>query len=124
MEKEINVEMQDGYLEVSLKGNIEFADYVGLMQSVGANKDLPKKIRVLGIDNGININFSPSDTLKLSEVREQTVQRFDDVRHAYVVDDPNNTALAVLTSSEMQSQHYQVKIFSSKAKALDWLLEL
>ena len=123
MEKEIKVEMHDAYLEVSLKGNIDFSDYVGLMQSVGANKDLPKKIRVLGIDNGINIKFLPSDTIKISEVREQIIRRFDDVRHAYVVDNPQTTALAVLSSSEMQSAHYQVKIFSSKAKALDWLLE-
>ena len=122
MEKEIKVEMKENYLEVSLKGDIEFSDYVGLMQSVGANKDLPKKIRVLGIDNGINIQFSPSDSIKLSEVREQTVKRFDDVRHAYVVENPENTALAVLSTSEMQSSHYQVKIFSSKASALEWLL--
>jgi len=123
MDKDIKVEMKEHYLEVSLKGDIEFSDYFELLQGVGTQKDLPKKLRVLGIDNGLNIKFSPSDTLKLADVRKQTIEQFEDVKHAYVVDDPMNTALAVLTTSETQSPNYSVKIFSSKKAALDWLLE-
>lgn len=123
MEKDIRVEMKDNYLEVSLKGDIEFSDYVQLMQGVGASKkDLPTKLRVLGIDKGLTVKFSPSDTVKLSEIRKQAIEQFEDVRHAYVVADPKNTALAVLTTSVTQSPNYLVKIFSSKKAALEWLL--
>jgi hypothetical protein len=122
MGNEITTIFKEGYLEVSLKGDIYFKDYAQLMQSVGQQTTLPKHLRVLGIDNGIQMKFEPEDTLLLAKVREGTIKKFDSVRHAYVVTDPKKTALAVLTSSSTKGDNYQVKIFSSKAEAKEWLL--
>jgi len=55
--------------------------------------------------------------------RKQAIKNFRTVRHAYVVDNPENTALAVLTTSAIEDPNYAVKIFSKKENALAWLLE-
>jgi hypothetical protein len=123
MEKMINIQMNDGYLEVSLQGKINFKEYLGLFTKVASDKELPENLRVLGVDKGIVIDFSPEDVLLLAQHREAVVKQFKSVKHAYLVNDPKNTALAVLTSSAMQSPNYQVKIFATKASALGWLLQ-
>ncbi len=123
MRKYIKTELKDNYLEVSLKGDIEFAEYAELIKEVGFQDNLPKDLRVLGLDDGLNIRFKPSDAILLAEIRKQTIQRFNTVRHAYVVNNPENTALAVLTTSATEDPNYSVKIFSKKENALAWLLE-
>ncbi len=123
MEKYIKAEYKENYLEVTLKGNIEFSEYTDLINHVKQNNQLPQDLRVLGIDKGLTIMFKPSDAILMSEIRKQAIQQFNSVRHAFVVDDPENTALAVLTTSATQSPNYLVKIFSQKENALAWLLE-
>jgi hypothetical protein len=123
MNNEITVEIKEGYLEVTLKGKVSLKDYLNLFSRVARDNELPKVLRVLGIDNGVEINFSPEDTLLLAKNREEVVKLFEDVKHAYLVNDPKNTALAVLSSSAMQSPNYAVRIFATKKAALDWLLQ-
>jgi hypothetical protein len=123
MNNEITVEIKEGYLEVTLKGKVSLKDYLNLFSRVARDNELPKVLRVLGIDNGVEINFSPEDALLLAKNREEVVKLFEDVKHAYLVNDPKNTALAVLSSSAMQSPNYAVRIFATKKAALDWLLQ-
>lgn len=122
MEKEIHVEYKEDYLEVSLKGNIDLSEYIALLKSVGDQKKLPKVLKVLGIDNGVKINFKSSDVILLAKIREQSILMFQEVKHAWVVKDPQNTALAFLTSSATNSPNYTVNIFSTQKAALDWLM--
>ena len=122
MKKYLKTELHDNYLEVSLKGDIEFEEYAELIKKVAFQDNLPKNLRVLGIDEGLNIMFKPSDAILLAEIRKQTIQKFNTVRHAFVVNNPENTALAVLTTSAIEDPNYSVKIFSNKENALAWLL--
>ena len=122
MEKNITIEYKENYLEITLKGTLDFSEYINVMQRVATRDDLPKQLRVLGIDKGLIINFSPSDSLKLSEMRKQVIAKFEEVRHAYVVDDPVNTAFAMLATNETNQSNYIGKIFSEESTALQWLL--
>jgi hypothetical protein len=122
MNPKFTINIYKGYFEVSLQGEITLLDYAQLMQKVGtAYPDLPKNLRVLGIDNGATFTFKSSDALLISEMREAIVNRFESVKHAYVVSDPKNTALAMLTSSAMTSSNYMVEIFETKTAAINWL---
>ena len=121
MERESTIEFKEGYLEIKMKGEFLLEDYAKVMFSVAEMKDLPKDLKVLGIDNGLIIKASPTDAIILSKFREKTASVFSNVRHAYVVKDPKNTALAFLTSSTTTSEHYISKIFSTKENAIEWL---
>ncbi|MBN2669535.1 MAG: hypothetical protein JXR60_09930 [Bacteroidales bacterium] len=123
MNPNITVELKEHYLEVKLKGEVTFQDYVSLMSKVKFDEHLPKHLRVLGIDDGVSLKFGPSDALLLSKMRDETVSKFLSVKHAFLVEDPLNTALAVLTTSAMKSENYHVEIFSSRIAAEQWLKE-
>jgi len=123
MEKEFKIQWKEGYVEVSLEGDITFSRYAELFRTFASQENLPKKIRVLGVDNGVNLKFMADDVIKLSALREQAIAQFESVRHAFVVEDPTKTAFAILSSQETYSSNYLVKIFSSKEYAIHWLLE-
>ena len=121
MERESTIEFLDGYLEITMKGEFSLEEYAKVMSEVAEMKDLPKELKVLGIDKGIILNIDPEEVILLSKFREKAVGIYTNVRHAYVVKDPKNTALAFLTSSSTKSKHYKAEIFSSKKAAIDWL---
>ena len=121
MERESTIKFIDGYLEIKMKGEFSLEDYAKVMLSVAEMKDLPKDLKVLGIDNGLVIKASPKDAILLAKFREKTASVFSNVRHATVVKDPKKTALAFLTTSTTTTEHYVSKIFSSKETAIDWL---
>ena len=121
MERESTIEFLDGYLEITMKGEFSLEEYAKVMSEVAEMKDLPKELKVLGIDKGIILNIDPEEVILLSKFREKAVGIYTNVRHAYVVKEPKNTALTFLTSSSTKSKHYKAEIFSSKKAAIDWL---
>ena len=121
MEKESTIIFIDGYLEIKMKGTFSLEDYAKVMFAVSEMKGLPKDLKVLGVDDGLILDADPKDAILLSKFREKAIGMFSSVRHAYVVKDPEKTALAFLTKSTTKSDYYISEIFSSKKSAIDWL---
>jgi len=121
MKRESTIRFVDGYLEVKMKGEFSLEEYAKVLLSVAEMGDLPKDLKVLGIDEGLILKVTPEDAILLSKFREKTASVFTNVRHATVVKDPKKTALAFLTTSSTTTEHYVSEIFSTKKAAIDWL---
>lgn len=122
MKKNIIIEYKENYIEVSISGEISSNEYINFFNENAKRKDLPRKLRILGLDNNSKLIFSVSGAMAIAKARNNFIKEYENVRHAMVVNNPKNTALAVLSATAARKNNYQIKIFSSKENALEWLL--
>ena len=111
------------YVRITLSGNITFEDYITMVQDVIKKQlGISKTIKTLGIANDATLDFTVENLETITQMRDAGKSIFEDIRQAFVVKSPRNTAFAVLTTSNMQSENYHSKIFNTEESAIKWLL--
>jgi len=78
-------------------------------------------LRIFEDATNSKITFSVNEIDILVKNMNETVQKFEMIKHAVVHDSPDNTALTILIEQSNINKNYVVQIFSTKEGALDWL---
>jgi hypothetical protein len=117
-----NFNPEDGILYTRPNPVVAIDDMRNGIQMLVASTSLPRDLKILEDARESTITFQASDLPALSRQLERILGLYSSVRHAVVLSNPLNTALAMLIGSKANNDKYQLRVFSTPDAARSWLL--
>lgn len=108
-------------LEATFEGNVILSDIVNYIKATKENDTYPRKLKILTDSRGATFNFSVKDLEIIVEENYKSLEKYEMIIDAIIIDDPNNTALSMLYLELVKTNRYKFEIFATKSAALDWL---
>jgi hypothetical protein len=119
--KKFNVIEESGILYACFWGETYIHDFEDYLKHI-SQMDLPARIKILQDHRTAISSLQPSKIEELTGLYEKYLGDKEEVKIAYINQNPNGIALAILFKSQIKSTKIKVKVFSEKENALDWLL--
>ncbi len=108
-------------LESKFEGNVNLAEIVNYIIATKENKAYPRKLKILTDSRKAIFNFSIEDLEIIVEENYKSLENYDFIIDAIIIDGPNNTVLSMLYLELVKTNKYKFEIFATKSAALDWL---
>ncbi|MDO9037958.1 MAG: hypothetical protein Q7U59_06390 [Lutibacter sp.] len=112
---------QTKILESKFEGNVTLAEVVNYIVATKENKTYPRKLKILTDSLDGNFDFSIEDLEIIVEDNYKSLEKYELIIDAIIIDDPNNTVLSMLYLELAKTNKYKFEIFATKSAALDWL---
>lgn len=100
---------------------VMFQDMLDGLNFLKNNEELPREIRIVENAIGSKADFSISELNKLSHKMDEVSEKFNNIMHAVVHDDPLNTAFALIIQRRKLTSNYQLNVFSTIEQAYKWI---
>lgn len=120
---EINFDEKQSILRITSEGTISADMIVKLYEKILNNKKYPRNLKLLINTPVSNFQLKPKQMEDIVNAAKKAYKAYDSIKEALVVDGPYNTMIATLYSERNTLPNFEVKIFSSKTVALNWLNE-
>jgi hypothetical protein len=108
-------------LESKFGGNVTLSEIVNYIVATKENKIYPRKLKILTDSIDAIFNFSIEDLEIIVEENFKSLEKYDSIIDAIIIDDPKNTVLSMLYLELTKTNKYKFEIFATKRAALDWL---
>jgi hypothetical protein len=108
-------------LHIRAKGNIDFWELLDIYKTIEAKKSLPDKLKILFETTFTKFDFKIERCKDISEIFDRISERYDIVKEAMIVDDPDDLTLIELFENKLFYENYTFKIFGTKEAAQKWL---
>ncbi len=108
-------------LETSYLGDFSCNEVVEYIRATKANITFPRTLKIISDTRNGLFNFTIEDLNHIVEENNQSLQNYDAIIDAIIVDDPKNTVLTFLYKELANSKKYKFEIFATKTSALNWL---
>ena len=112
---------QTKILESKFEGNVTLAEVVNYIVATKENKTYPRKLKILTDSVDGIFNFTIEDLKIIVEENYKSLEKYELIIDAIIIDDPNNTVLSMLYLELAKTNKYKFEIFATKSAALDWL---
>ena len=112
---------QTNILESKFEGNVTLAEVVNYIIATKKNKSYPRKLKILTDSIDAIFNFSIEDLEIIVEENIKSLEKYNLIIDAIIIDDPKNTVLSMLYLELAKSNKYKFEIFATKSAAIDWL---
>ena len=112
---------QTRILESKFEGNVILAEIVNYIIATKENKTYPRKLKILTDSMDAVFNFTIEDLEIIVEENIKSLEKYDSIIDAIIIDDPKNTVLSMLYLELAKTNKYRFEIFATKSAALDWL---
>lgn len=112
-----------GILEAHYIDNIYLKDVVDYIDATRENKEYPRRLKILSDARETEFLFNEEDLFKIIEANEKSLEKYDEIIDAIVVEEPKIAALTMLYQILGKNPKYHFHIFSTKETAYKWLLE-
>lgn len=113
----------DGIIYAKTLGIVDFNYMKSRIELVLNDVNLPSKIKILEVANGVLANFSSAEIEELTNLIRIMALRFESIHHAVVHDNPVNTAYAMLLADLASGTSYYLTPFSTVEAAKVWLIK-
>lgn len=118
---ESNFNQTSNVLETNYLADVPCVEIIDYIRGTKANIEFPRTLKIISDTRKGLFNFSIEDLNKIVEENNQSLQNYDAIIDAIIVDDPKNTVLTFLYKELANSKKYKFEIFATKTAALDWL---
>ncbi|MDP3359988.1 MAG: hypothetical protein Q8S41_11660 [Lutibacter sp.] len=108
-------------LESKFEGNVTLAEVVNYIVATKENKTYPRKLKILTDSIDAVFNFTIEDLEIIVEENYKSLEKYELIIDAIIIDDPKNTVLSMLYLELAKTNKYKFEIFATKSAALDWL---
>ena len=108
-------------LIVNFEGDVALIDIIKYIKANAENNSYPRKLKILSDATKSNTNLKYEDLSIIAEENSEAFKKFDYVIDAIVLNDPIETALAMLYKETSKNNKYKFKIFSTREAAMRWL---
>ncbi len=108
-------------LEVTFKGNVTLAEIVNYIKATKKKGIYPRKLKIITDSRNAIFNFSIDDLEIIVEENYKSLEKYEMIIDAIIIDDPKNTALSMLYLELVKTNKYKFEIFATKSAALNWL---
>lgn len=112
---------KSGILETVFTGEVTLLEVVHYIIRTKENKIYPRTLKIFTNSNEAIFNFSIEDLDIIMEENLKSLNNYDCIIDAIIVDNPKNTVLTMLYAELAKTEKYKFKIFASKEVALSWL---
>lgn len=112
---------QTKILESKFEGNVTLTEVVNYIIVTKENKTYPRKLKILTDSIDAIFNFSIEDLEIIVEENIKSLEKYDLIIDAIIIDDPKNTVLSMLYLELTKTNKYKFEIFATKSAAIDWL---
>jgi len=119
LEKKFNT--STNILETTFKGNVTLIEIVNYIRATKNNIQYPRVLKILTDARNSLFNFSIEDLNIIMEENYKSLENYDFIIDAIVVDNPKNTVLSMLYLELVKTNKYKFEVFSTKSAALNWL---
>jgi hypothetical protein len=118
---ESNFNHQTGILESKFEGDVGVDDIVGYIVSTKENKTFPRHLKIITDATRARFDFSIKDIETIIKENNASLEKYDFIIDAIVVDSPRVAALSMFYKELGENEKYTFEIFSTKERALSWL---
>ena len=112
---------ETGYMESLWIEDVVLDDIVQYIRRTKANKDYPRKLKILTDATKANMKLRPEDLKVIAEENALSVENYDFIADAFVADTALVAALSTLYKDVSKIPNYYFKVFSSFEAGLNWL---
>jgi hypothetical protein len=110
-----------GILDSKYTGVVTLDQIVDYIVATKENTSYPRFLKILSDATQAEMNF-PGDALStIVDENNKSLERYDTIVDAIVIDSPRETALSLLYKELSRSQKYRFKVFSTREAATEWL---
>lgn len=108
-------------LETVFKAEVTLLEVVNYIIRTKENKIFPRTLKIITDSSEAIFNFSIEDLNIIMEENIKSLEKYDRIIDAIIVDNPKNTVLTMLYGELAKNSKYKFKIFATKEAALNWL---
>lgn len=108
-------------LETNYLGNVSCKEVVDYIDATKLNSEFPRTLKIISDTRDGLFDFSIEDLGKIVAANNQSLEHYNAIIDAIIVDDPKNTVLTVLFQQLANRKKYKFEIFATKAAAINWL---
>jgi len=112
---------QTGILESKFEGDVHLKQILDYIIATKENKNYPRKLKIITDASHANFTFSVSDLDRIVTENEKSLEKYESITDAIIVDDPMTTALSILFKELEKNVKYKFNIFSTKEASHNWL---
>lgn len=112
---------ESNILEANYIGEVTCDEVINYIQTTKKNHQLPRVLKIISDTRNGLFNFSISDLDAIVDTNNQSLENYDVIIDAIIVDNPKNTVLTVLYKKLANTKKYKFEIFATKDAALNWL---
>lgn len=109
-------------LDVTYTGIVTSNEIIDYIETVKNDKSLPRTLKIYTIAQNIEMNFKPEDLYKIVEAVKKSIQNYNFMIDAFIVDKTKETAFSLLFSNLSKHDNYKFNVFSTEQAAERWLL--
>ncbi len=110
-----------GLLEAKFEADVVVSEVADYIISTKENKTYPRDLKIITDATSANFKFSPSDLNILIEENYKSIEKYDFITDAIILENPKNTALSMLFGELVKTNKYRFNVFSTRDAALNWL---
>lgn len=104
------------------EGDILLKEIIDYIDAARFNKEYPRKLKILTDSRRSNMLLTPEDLPKIVEANLKSLEVYEYIVDAIVLENPNDTAISYLYGEISRTGNYFFKLFSTYDSALTWLL--
>ncbi len=112
---------QTGILDSNFTGDVTLKEVVDYIIATKENKSYPRKLKILTDATNSNMNFNASDLYAIVDENNKSLEQYQYIIDAIVIESPKETALSILYQEIAKNPKYKFRIFSTRDAAAEWL---
>lgn len=117
-----NVTVSEGIVEVDISRFITIDDVIENIKEYAEGVAVVSGFQLLVIDaTRCRSNISLNDLGKLKHCNQLLYERFEMLKVAIILNDPVYTAICMVYQNIINSERYQLNVFSTRGAAIRWL---
>lgn len=113
-----------GFLDSRFKGKVKLQEIVDFMEATKNNRIFPRSLKILTDTTNAEFDMTTFDLNKIVEANNQSLEQYDYIIDAIVIENPKVMALSILYQELAENKKYIFKIFSTREAAIDWLISI
>lgn len=117
----LNYNITTNIIEVTFVNEVNAIDIIEFIHSVKLSTEYPKSIKVILKGQNTVSLFSPVELGTIIEESKKTIDNYDFIQLAIVINNPKSTALAMLFKNLILCPKIFVDVFSTENAARHWI---
>lgn len=110
-----------GFLDSKFIGEVNLQEIVDYIVATKNNQSYPRVLKILTDATKAEMGFSGESLSTIVEENNKSLEKYDAIIDAIVIDSPRETALSQLYQELSKTKKYTFSVFSTREAALEWL---
>lgn len=110
-----------GHLDSRFHGIVTEKEIIDYINATRLNSSYPRYLKILTDGMDAQMEFSPDSLPRIVDANNRSLEVYDAIVDAIVLDRPKETALSVFYEELSKSPKYRFRVFSTREAAISWL---